>query len=89
MNDGIGEFGMLVADLHHRGKAIGSALVERAEHPARDVVCHTMRRELLTPHKGYIALMIISAFPLHRLPIAHYGTERSRSYSGLSVTSSP
>jgi GNAT superfamily N-acetyltransferase len=49
MNDGIGEFGMLVADLHYRGKGIGSALVARAEHWARDMACHTMRLELLTP----------------------------------------
>jgi GNAT superfamily N-acetyltransferase len=49
MNDGIGEFGMLVADLNHRGKGIGSALVDRAEKWARDMGCHTMRLELLTP----------------------------------------
>jgi hypothetical protein len=28
MNDGIGEFGMLVADRNHRGKGIGSALAD-------------------------------------------------------------
>jgi GNAT superfamily N-acetyltransferase len=49
MNDGIGEFGMLVADLNQRGKGIGSALVARAENWARDMACHTMRLELLTP----------------------------------------
>jgi ketosteroid isomerase-like protein/GNAT superfamily N-acetyltransferase len=49
MDDGIGEFGMLVADRKHRGKGIGSALVERAENRARDLGCHTMRLELLTP----------------------------------------
>jgi GNAT superfamily N-acetyltransferase len=49
MNDGVGEFGMLVADLNHRGKGIGSALVDRAENWARDMACHTMRLELLTP----------------------------------------
>jgi len=49
MNDGIGEFGMLVADLNQRGKGIGSALVDRAEHWARGMACHTMRLELLTP----------------------------------------
>ncbi len=49
MGDGIGEFGMLVADLSHRGKGIGSALVDRAESWARDMACHTMRLELLTP----------------------------------------
>ena len=49
MNDGVGEFGMLVADLNHRGKGIGSALVERAENWARGMKCHTMRLELLTP----------------------------------------
>ena len=49
MRDGIGEFGMLVADLNRRGKGIGSALVDRAENWARDIACHTMRLELLTP----------------------------------------
>jgi hypothetical protein len=29
MGDGVGEFGMLVADLNHRGNGIGSALVDR------------------------------------------------------------
>jgi GNAT superfamily N-acetyltransferase len=49
MSDGVGEFGMLVADLNHRGKGIGSALVDRAENWARNMPCHTMRLELLTP----------------------------------------
>jgi GNAT superfamily N-acetyltransferase len=49
MGDGVGEFGMLVADFNHRGKRIGSALVDRAENWARDRACHTMRLELLTP----------------------------------------
>ncbi len=49
MSDGVGEFGMLVADLNHRGKGIGSALVDRAENWAHDMACHTMRLELLTP----------------------------------------
>ena len=49
MRDGVGEFGMLVADLNHRGKGIGSALVDRAENWARGMACHTMRLELLTP----------------------------------------
>jgi len=49
MDGGIGEFGMLVADLNHRGKGIGSALVDRAETWARSKGCHTMRLELLTP----------------------------------------
>jgi GNAT superfamily N-acetyltransferase len=49
MDGGIGEFGMLVADLNQRGKGIGSALVDRAETWARDKRCHTMRLELLTP----------------------------------------
>jgi GNAT superfamily N-acetyltransferase len=49
LRDGVGAFGMLVADLNLRGKGIGSALVERAEHWARDRACHTMRLELLTP----------------------------------------
>lgn len=49
LGDGVGEFGMLVADLNHRGKRIGSALVDRAEDWARDMGCHTMRLEILTP----------------------------------------
>jgi len=49
MRDGVGELGMLAADLNHRGKGIGSALVDRAENWARDMACHTMRLELLTP----------------------------------------
>lgn len=49
MGDGVGEFGMLVADLNQRGKGIGSVLVDRAEDWARDMACHTMRLELLTP----------------------------------------
>ena len=49
IDEGVGEFGMLVADLGHRGKGIGSALVDRAENWARDMACHTMRLELLTP----------------------------------------
>jgi GNAT superfamily N-acetyltransferase len=49
MPDGVGEFGMLVADLNHRGQRIGSALVDRAETWARDQACHTMRLEILTP----------------------------------------
>src|SRR5262245_30173320 len=49
MSDGVGEFGMLVADRRHRGMGIGAALVDRAENWARDMTCHTMRLELLTP----------------------------------------
>jgi len=49
MRDGVGELGMLAADLNHRGKGIGSALVDRAENWARNMACHTMRLELLTP----------------------------------------
>jgi GNAT superfamily N-acetyltransferase len=49
MGDGIGEFGMLVADPGRRRTGIGSALVERAEGWAREQGCHTMRLELLTP----------------------------------------
>jgi GNAT superfamily N-acetyltransferase len=49
MGDGVGEFGMLAADPNHRGKGIGSALVDRAENWAREMKCHTMRLELLTP----------------------------------------
>jgi GNAT superfamily N-acetyltransferase len=31
MSDGVGEFGMLVADRNYRGEGIGSALVQHAE----------------------------------------------------------
>jgi GNAT superfamily N-acetyltransferase len=49
MDDGVGEFGMLVADRKYRGKGIGSALVDRAENWARNMACRTMRLEILTP----------------------------------------
>ena len=49
MSDGVGEFGMLVADPNVRGKGVGSALVDHAENWARDMGCRTMRLELLTP----------------------------------------
>jgi GNAT superfamily N-acetyltransferase len=49
MRDGVGEFGMLAADLNHRGMGIGYTLVDRAENWARNMECHTMRLELLTP----------------------------------------
>jgi GNAT superfamily N-acetyltransferase len=49
MDEGEGEFGMLVADREYRGKGIGSALVKRAERWAREHACHTMRLEILTP----------------------------------------
>jgi GNAT superfamily N-acetyltransferase len=49
MGDCVGQFGMLVADPRLRGRGIGSALVECAENWAREMRCHTMRLELLTP----------------------------------------
>ena len=49
MSDGVGEFGMLVADRKYRGEGIGSALVKHAEKWAREHACHTMRLEILTP----------------------------------------
>jgi GNAT superfamily N-acetyltransferase len=48
MSDGIGEFGMLVADRKYRSQGIGSALVTHAERWAREHACHTMRLEILT-----------------------------------------
>jgi GNAT superfamily N-acetyltransferase len=51
VGDGVGEFGMLVADRSRRGSGIGSALVDRAENWAREMSCHTMRLELLTPRE--------------------------------------
>jgi GNAT superfamily N-acetyltransferase len=49
MDDGVGEFGMLLADRKYRGLSIGSALVKHAERWAREHACHTMRLEILTP----------------------------------------
>jgi GNAT superfamily N-acetyltransferase len=49
LGDGVGEFGMLVADRRFRGVGIGSALVEQAEKWARRQGCHTMRLEILSP----------------------------------------
>ncbi|HEU5133800.1 MAG TPA: GNAT family N-acetyltransferase [Steroidobacteraceae bacterium] len=49
MDNGVGHFGMLVADPNYRGRGIGSALVARAEDWARGRGCRTMRLELLTP----------------------------------------
>ena len=49
LSDGVGEFGMLVADRKYRGLGIGSALVKHAERWARQQACHTMRLEILTP----------------------------------------
>lgn len=49
MSDGIGEFGMLVADGNYHGVGIGSALIQHTEKWARQNGCHTMRLELLTP----------------------------------------
>ena len=49
LGEGVGEFGMLVADRRLRGEGIGSTLVERAEEWAREQGCHTMRLEILTP----------------------------------------
>ena len=51
MNGGVGEFGMLVSDLNHRRKGIGSALVNAAEDWAKRMTCSTMRIELLTPRR--------------------------------------
>jgi GNAT superfamily N-acetyltransferase len=48
MSDGVGEFGMLVADRKYRGEGIGSVLVKHAERWAREHACHTMRLEILT-----------------------------------------
>lgn len=49
IRDGVGEFGMLVADLKYRGAGIGSALVKHAEKWAHEHECHTMSLKLLTP----------------------------------------
>ena len=49
MRNGVGEFGMLVADRKYRGEGIGSALVKHAEQWAREHGCQTMRLEVLAP----------------------------------------
>ena len=49
LSNGVGKFGMLVANRKYRGEGIGSALVKHAERWAREHACHTMRLELLTP----------------------------------------
>jgi GNAT superfamily N-acetyltransferase len=49
LQDGVAEFGMLVADPARRSMGIGTALVQAAEDWARRRKCHTMRLELLTP----------------------------------------
>jgi GNAT superfamily N-acetyltransferase len=49
LGDGVGEFGMLVADRKYRSEGAGSALVKHAERWAREHACHTMRLEVLTP----------------------------------------
>jgi len=49
LGEGMGEFGMLVADPNLRGAGIGSRLVKAAENWAKENGCHTMRLELLTP----------------------------------------
>ena len=54
MGEGVGEFGMLVADHNYRGQGIGSALVEHAERWAREHTCHTMRLEISLPAIGHI-----------------------------------
>jgi GNAT superfamily N-acetyltransferase len=48
-SDGVGEFGMLVANRKYRALGVGSALVKHAEQWARQQACHTMRLEILTP----------------------------------------
>src|SRR5215475_200048 len=54
MGDGVGEFGMLVADRKYRGKDIGSALVKHAESgPANTHVAQCALRYLL-PAIGHI-----------------------------------
>jgi GNAT superfamily N-acetyltransferase len=49
MEDGIGTFGMLVADPKRRGVGLGSKLVAAAEKHVAAKGCDSMRLELLTP----------------------------------------
>jgi GNAT superfamily N-acetyltransferase len=49
LDDGVGEFGMLVADFDHRGEGIGRELVRFAEQLSRRRGLGTMQLELLVP----------------------------------------
>jgi GNAT superfamily N-acetyltransferase len=49
LDDGVGEFGMLVADPDHRGEGIGRELVRFAEELSRRRELDTMQLELLVP----------------------------------------
>lgn len=49
LDDGVGEFGMLVADPDHRGEGIGRELVRFAEELSRRRGLDTMQLELLVP----------------------------------------
>ena len=49
LDDGVGEFGMLVADPAHRGKRVGSELIRFAEELSRWRGLTVMQLELLVP----------------------------------------
>ncbi|GII53961.1 GNAT family N-acetyltransferase [Planotetraspora thailandica] len=49
LDEHTGEFGMLAADLDHRGAGVGRALVAFAEGRSRDLGRRTMQLELLVP----------------------------------------
>jgi len=51
MSGRIGEFGMLVSDVNHREKGVGSALIKAAEQWAKRMDCATMQLALLTPRR--------------------------------------
>jgi GNAT superfamily N-acetyltransferase len=51
LDDGVGEFGMLVAEPDRRGEGIGRDLVEFAEELSRERRLGTMQLELLVPRE--------------------------------------
>jgi GNAT superfamily N-acetyltransferase len=51
LDDGVGEFGMLVADPDHRGEGVGRELVRFAEELSRQRGLDVMQLELLVPRR--------------------------------------
>ena len=79
MSDGVGEFGMLVADRKYRGEGIGSALVKHAEKWAREHASHTMRLEILTPRHWTHPIFCNSGTPGLRPKLPNRSNQCTRS----------